>query len=64
MESSNDYGCALFDETVMLGVIMLTAAPGFGFLLYKLSQVNDTFKLRREFTWVFNTTVVIIRERT
>lgn len=52
MEIRNDYGCAFFDETVVLGVSLSIAAPGFGFLVYKLLQVNDAFKLRREFTRV------------
>ncbi|CAB1110920.1 unnamed protein product [Ectocarpus sp. CCAP 1310/34] len=50
----HDYGCAFFEETIVLGTMMLLNAPGFVFLLYKLSQVQDVFKLRREFTWVFN----------
>ncbi|CAM9979077.1 unnamed protein product, partial [Ectocarpus sp. 4 AP-2014] len=52
----DDYGCAFFEETTALGTMTLLNAPGFMFLIYKLSQVQDVFKLRREFTWVFNVT--------
>lgn len=64
MESSNDFGCVFFDETVLLGGIMLTAAPAFSFLLYKFLQVKDAFKLQREFIWLFIGTWTLIRERT
>lgn len=63
MESRNDYGCAFFGETVIVGVALSTSAPGVGFLIYKLSQVNDAFKLRREFIWVFMVLVPLISER-
>jgi len=61
---SNDYGCAFFEEVVVNGVVTLLSAPSFSFLLYKLSQVNDAFKLRREITWVFNVTFFLTRETT
>lgn len=64
MENSNDYGCVFFDETVIVGVIMSTAAPVFSFLLYKLLRVKDAFKLQREFIWVFIGTWTLIREKT
>ncbi|CAB1100119.1 unnamed protein product [Ectocarpus sp. CCAP 1310/34] len=50
----HDYGCAFFEETIVIGTMALLNAPGFTFLLFKLSQVQDVYKLRREFTWVFN----------
>lgn len=64
MGSRNDYGCLIFDEAVVLRVAIVTAGPGFTFLLYKFSQVNDAFRLRREFTWVFITTILSVGERT
>lgn len=63
MGSRNDYGCAFFEETIALGMMTLLNAPGFMFLLYKLSQVQDVFKLRREFTWVFNVISSLTSER-
>ena len=53
MGSSDNYGCAFFDETLMLGVVMFTAGPGNMFLIYLFSQVNDAFKLRVEFIWIY-----------
>lgn len=64
MWGSNEYGCAFFEEVVVNGIVTLVSAPSFTFLLYKLSQVNDAFKLRREITWVFNVTFFLTRERT
>lgn len=64
MGSRNNYGCAFFDETVLLGVVLLIAGPGFLFLLYRFSQVNDAFRLRPEFIWVFSVKCSVTGERT
>ncbi|CAN0450348.1 unnamed protein product, partial [Ectocarpus sp. 12 AP-2014] len=53
MESRSNYGCAFFEETVVLGVVIVTMSPGYVFLIYKLSTVDDAFKLRREFAGTF-----------
>lgn len=64
VEGRNDHGCAFFEETTVLGVALSISAPGFGFLVYKLSQVNDAFKLRREFTWILLVVLPLTCERT
>lgn len=64
VECRNDHGCAFFEETTVLGVALSISAPGFGFLVYKISQVNDAFKLRREFTRIFLVVFPLTCERT
>lgn len=62
--SRNDYGCAFFGETLMLGVATLIACPGCMFLVYKLSQVDDAFKLRLEMIWMATVDALAAGERT
>ena len=50
VRSSNEYGCSFFEEVVVNGITTSAGFPGFIFLLYKLSQVDDAFKIRRELT--------------
>jgi len=42
------------------GAMTLLVGPGFVFLLFKLSQVDDAFKVRRENIWMFCGTFVFI----
>ena len=62
--SSNVFGCEFLEDTVVLGVALLVLGPFSSFLVYKLYQVNDAFKVRRECLWVFRGTIFFIGERT
>ena len=64
MRSSNEYGCSFFEEVVVGGVAASALAPGSAFLLYKLSQVDDAFKLRRELAWTFGGGTILASKRT
>ena len=64
MGSSNVFGCEFLENTTCLLGMLLVLGPGFAFLVFKLTQVDDAFKLQREFMWMLLGTVLFAGEIT